>query len=307
MTGCTTVAPGEVAPVSQVMFFEDAERFSALMANDGLPDAAMLQAAYIDPGSRGVEIFTPGRIQSADNLARRIAEKPDAYRHAIEVCLPIVRDLQVSVSETLAAVSGALGMKDLEREGDYPDTVPAYFVFGAGNSGGTATADALVIGLEVVCAGKDASNARLALEEFVAHEVTHSYQQQVRAPGAGGSLLEMVLTEGMADFMMELVLSGPNLSDADRAAYGLVHEARLWSELKADIDSGVPGRGDWMYGPGRDGRVADLGYWIGKRICQTYYEKASDKTAALQNLLLLEDPEAILAESGYGTQFDASP
>ena len=39
MTGCTTVAPGEATPVPQVMFFEDAERFSALMADDGLPDA----------------------------------------------------------------------------------------------------------------------------------------------------------------------------------------------------------------------------------------------------------------------------
>jgi hypothetical protein len=47
-------------------------------------------------------------------------------------------------------------------------------------------------------------------------------------------------------------------------------------------------------------RPADMGYWIGKRICEAYYAKAGDKRAAMRTLLELRDPKAILAKSGYG-------
>ncbi len=44
--------------------------------------------------------------------------------------------------------------------------------------------------------------------------------------------------------------------------------------------------------------MADMGYWIGKRICAAYYAQAGDKHEALQVLLHLKDPEEILAKSG---------
>jgi hypothetical protein len=44
----------------------------------------------------------------------------------------------------------------------------------------------------------------------------------------------------------------------------------------------------------------DLGYWVGYRICQSYYERATDKRRAVRDLVRLEDPDRILRESGYG-------
>jgi hypothetical protein len=304
-SGCASHAPqtGAEVEAAPILILDDAERFAALLEGGFLPDADVLQADYIDKGTRGIEIFTPYRIEDGVNLAANLAAEPERYRRAIEVCLPAAREMQAQTSATLEGVSELLDVATLVPDGAYPNPVPAYIVFGAGNSGGTAAPDGLVMGLEVLCDGRDAAEIRQVLEEFVAHEVTHSYQGQVRDGSEGQGLLSIVLTEGFADFVMELSLGRPSLTDAERAAYGLAHEPQLWAELKADIDAGVMDNADWLYGQGRGGRVNDLGYWIGKRICEAYYAQADDKTAALQTLLKLDDPAAILAASGYAGRF----
>jgi uncharacterized protein YjaZ len=46
-------------------------------------------------------------------------------------------------------------------------------------------------------------------------------------------------------------------------------------------------------------KPCDLGYYVGYRIVQAYYNKAADKKQALAHILTLRDPKAFLAESGY--------
>lgn len=305
LTGCASdgAALSAADTPAPILILEDAERFAGLMAGEGLPDADALQTDYIDKGTRGVAIFTPYRIRDGKTLAVELAAAPERYRRAIEVCLPAARAMQAETSATLANVSVLLDVAALVPAGKYPNPVPAYILFGAGNSGGTAAPDGLVMGLEVLCDGQDSLTIRQVLEEFVAHEVAHSYQGQVRDGSEGQGLLSMVLTEGFADFVMEQAIGRASLTDAARAEYGLAHEAELWAELQADIEAGVMDQGDWLYGPGRNGRTNDLGYWIGKRICEAYYAQAEDKTAALQAMLKLDDPGAILDASGYAARF----
>jgi len=47
------------------------------------------------------------------------------------------------------------------------------------------------------------------------------------------------------------------------------------------------------------GWPCEAGYWVGMRIAQAYVARASDKRAALRELLALRDPAAILKASGY--------
>jgi hypothetical protein len=47
---------------------------------------------------------------------------------------------------------------------------------------------------------------------------------------------------------------------------------------------------DWPY---------ELGYWVGMQIAAHYVERATDKRRAIRELLELDDPQAILAASGY--------
>jgi len=56
----------------------------------------------------------------------------------------------------------------------------------------------------------------------------------------------------------------------------------------------------WLYnGVGTPERPGELGYWVGYRIAKAYYDKAPDKRTALRALLELDDPGAVLVESGW--------
>jgi hypothetical protein len=277
---------------------EDAERMAALLAGDELPSVAMLQSAYLDPGTAGVRIFTPGRIEDATNLHAAIAGDPAAYRRAADFCLPVLRDMQPEVSRLIERV-GEIVLR--------ADTAQAYVVFGAGNSGGTADERGLVLGLEVVCRSKETREAVAAgIREFVAHEMAHVHQARAGVGGDGDDLLRQALVEGFADFVMRRALPAGTQTDAERSSYGTAHEAELWRAFEADV---AGGRADteWLYRPvqSRPGQPADMGYWIGLQICEAYYGRAADKAAAMRTLLELKDPRAILEASGYAARWNA--
>ncbi|HEX5628155.1 MAG TPA: DUF2268 domain-containing putative Zn-dependent protease [Usitatibacteraceae bacterium] len=278
------------------LVLEDAERFAALFADGRVPDAPLLKTAYLDRGTPGVAIFTPNRIQNAENLAKAVAGNTASYRRAISVCLPAARQMQDEASAIIARIGAMLG----ERE-----AATAYVVFGAGNSGGTAGAEGLVLGLEVICSLADTAPAvTQVLRDFIAHEMAHVYQSRAGLKENADDLLHQSMVEGFADFVMERALEGAARTGAERQVYGLANEAALWREFKSDVDS-RRAKTEWLYVQRMSipGRPADMGYWIGKRICEAYYAKAGDKRAAMRTLLELRDPKAILAESGYGLGF----
>jgi Predicted Zn-dependent protease (DUF2268) len=294
-------APGREAQsfesTKAVFIVEDAERFTALLARNPAPTAEELQREYIDPGSDGIRIFTPHRIENAGNLAANLRAARADYDKAIDLCLPVVRDFAGDAERVMRKVSELLGEADV---------APAYVVFGAGNSGGTANEDGLVLGLEVVCRQPaDAEQARRQLEDFVAHEITHVYQSRYAATDPQVDLLFIALREGFADFVMDRASGRPSAVDAARTAFGLEREAGLWREFKRDLDAGRTEDTDWFYkfDPKRSGQPADMGYWIGKRICERYYAQAGDKAEAMRTLLLMRDPRKILETSGYGRDF----
>ena len=272
---------------------DDALRFASVFrAAAGSPSAELLQSDYLAPGTPGIAIFTEYRIKDAANLARHVAaERPD-YQHAMDLCLPEAQRMHDEVSATIARVATLLGSAD---------SAPTYFLFGAGNSGGTASAEGLGIGLEVIC--KDAhtpAQAQQIIREFVAHEMTHVFQNRMGLEMKDHDLLQHVLSEGFADFVMGQALGAGTSVDATRRAYGIAHEAELWRKFQADV-AADKGDGDWLFNGGHQpaGEPADMGYWLGRRLCETYYARAADKAQAMRTLLLLRDPRRILADSGY--------
>lgn len=111
-----------------------------------------------------------------------------------------------------------------------------------------------------------------------------------------GTLLRQSIMEGSADFVAELATGRPV-----RNAYAEAHEAELWTEFDRDRHSRDYRK--WLYN-GRDtlargDRPPDLGYWIGYRITKTYYERASNKSDAIRQILTISDFDRFLAESGY--------
>ena len=294
LLGASLLALSGLAHAEKSVHLEDAERFAKILASTSTPTAAQLDELYLKPGSVGVAGFIKYRIKSADNLAERVATLQADYRKGVELCLPAARKLQPEAEQTIAKVQALLKRTD---------TAPVYMLFGGGNSGGTASDKALMLGLEVLCrsASTEAEATRILIE-FVAHEVTHVYQNRSMKSSPTGDLLQAMLVEGFADFAMTQAMGEQAASDAARSAYGLARESELWTRAQVDFQQGDKKLRDWMYNnntPREAGVPADLGYWLGKRICEAYYARATDKARALQTLLEMNDPAQILRDSGY--------
>jgi hypothetical protein len=298
--------PGGVDPLAARVEAADAKRFARLFeASSGKPDAAALQAGYLSGSGRGVEIFTPGRIENAANLAAAVAADPERYAHAIRTCLPLVDDLEGEMRAIY------LGFRGLIPERPLP---AVHVVFGAGNSGGTAASDAQVLGLEVLCGpGTTAEQFRATMREMFAHETVHSWQREPTAAAMADPLLLFALMEGVPDLLATLVTG--TVPTPSRDAWARPQEAALWAQFEADratVRAGTePGgkmtpearaaRDRWFanYRKAPPGWPHEAGYWVGMRIGEAYLARAVDKREALDMLLKAEDPAAILAASGY--------
>jgi len=287
----TCISIGKFSPaLANDYILDDAERFAKLFTHASELDEKKIKNKYLNLGTKGVEIFTPHRIKNEKNLLRAISEDLGAYKKGIDLCLPAARSISSDAKEVLSDVKTLL-----EQE----KSAPTYILFGADNSGGTASKEGLSLGLEVLCRFADTEEeAKEVILGFVAHEIVHVYQSRLpENKTKKHTLLRQALSEGFADFVANSVLGRVNLSEVERHSFGVKNEGIIWAEFKTVMNGGdfKP----WMYGAGGEGRPNDLGYWLGKRIAQSYYEKAEDKKKALEELLYLKDPQSILLTSGY--------
>jgi hypothetical protein len=252
---------------------------------------------YLAPGTPGLHGFVRGRIAAGRMLAATIASRPRFYASIREVTMAI----DTAATVRIAIRQSFHRLRELYPAAVFPDV---YFVVGRLNSGGTAVPAGLVIGAEMYARTPGTPVDELSsweravvttfdvLPAIVAHELVH-YQQ---APSLERTLLARALREGAADFVGELI-SGQLLNRAQHA-WAAPREAALWAEFRAARAGTDVSR--WLYQGDQAGdRPADLGYWMGYRICQAFYERAADKRAAVARILAVTDAEAFLAESGY--------
>ncbi len=287
------------APVDAPLSLEDAERFATLMEATGFrPSSQELGRSYLAPGSSELRSFATGRIGSERDLAQAVSLLRQDYRHAMERCLPAARRLGQALPALTAAVSAALGLGAGEPA---PRVV---VLFGAGRSAGTVIDDAVVLALEVICRfDAPQRNPDELLQGFLVHEIVHAHQLRWQRPGLEDSLLRQALLEGYADLITEQVLGRPTPPGEARALFGRRHEAELWAAFRKDM-AGLD-LAPWMYGPGRPNEPADMGYWLGMRICQAVLDGPGPDAALRRSLLLLEDPFELLLDSAYGEDLSA--
>jgi uncharacterized protein YjaZ len=176
-----------------------------------------------------------------------------------------------------------------------------------GFRGSTAQRQGLLIGVEYLLAGPELDTSELSLVErnrcvtataaMVTHELIHNIQQP-----ADGTLLGYAMREGMGDFVAELVTGVPG-TNARLQLYGQAHERELWQAFQQEM-AGKDAR-NWLANPQQETaeKPCDLGYYVGYKICQAYYNKALDKRQAVADMLTTKDFKDFLAQSGYATQW----
>ena len=133
---------------------------------------------------------------------------------------------------------------------------------------------------------------------IVAHELIHFNQNY---PNKKSTLLDQSIKEGSADFIGELI-SGKHINEL-AFKYGNENEKLLCAEFVEIMDD-FKYHG-WLYGS--KGKVKerpnDLGYWIGYKICEAYFENTDNKEEAIQDILNIQNFHDFQKKSGYLAQY----
>jgi hypothetical protein len=284
-------------PESARLVTEDIDRFWQAVdegrANGDL--AGSLRRLYFEPASPGLRDFIDLRIGSTVDLAAVVESMPKTF--------DAMRPNTLRVAEMEPAIRAALyAMEYLFPQAVYADVT---FVIGRLGSGGTTSHSGLLIGVDMYGLTEETPPEELNdwlrevlkpiedIPHIVAHELVHF--QQADLPAERRDLLAACFREGSADFVAELI-SGRHINEHVHA-WALPREHEIWQKFEAAMDQTETS--GWLYGGQPEGWPADVGYFVGYRIAQAYYEKAEDPRRALAEILLCEDVHALLAASGY--------
>ncbi len=308
-----------VSPDSVKLITADIPRFWKAFDDAAGKDSAtrvrVFNEEYLAVGSVGLEDFARGKIKgrgrdsmvtAAEELVRATLAWPRYYAGIRSA------SMEIATTDTVLGVArrGLRQLSVLYPGARYPDI---YFVIGRLNSAGTSSERGMLMGTEMSSRTATtpvdeipawvrqftSSVSVTTLGHIVIHETVH-FLQLDEGRQCCRNLLHDALIEGGADFLSELA-SGPWLDSMSYHRYGRGHEAAVWREFAHDMHDTATknwiASGDDPHNHG----APDLGYWVGYRICQAYYERATDKRRAVRDLVRLDDPDRILQASGYGS------
>ena len=256
------------------------------------------QREYFDKGSEGLVAFKRERIDRC-GLVETITSHPGFY-NSIRPSTLQVDSMKPQI------VAGFHKLKSLYSDAVFPNV---YFLIGCMDSAGTATDEGLLIGTEMYSRNPQIPDGELdswlrqvlkpidQLPQIVAHELIH-YQQKYGQ--SERTLLRQTIREGSADFIGEMI-SGGNIN-AGLRDYADAREEELWDEFRREMNGTDMSR--WLHqGESAKDRPADLGYYVGYKICEAYYRNARDKKQAVKDILLVDDLDAFVKRSGYENKF----
>jgi hypothetical protein len=276
----------------------DVDRFWANFDSLRGKDAAdLFLNNYIREGSIGLKTFYTIRMnRDVGKYLERIRTLEGYYQSIRSTSLKF---------ESLKPefILAAEKLKNLYDEAIFP---PIYFLMGSLNNVGTADGYAgMLIGTEHLCKSPLADLTplsefdQLVIFDFdqtvpiILHEYVHL--QQKNKPER--SLLDYAIMEGAADFITYLILG--KYTNPDVFDFGFANEQKLWKQFEMEMLT--ENTDDWLfntYNPDT-GYPGNLGYFIGFRICESYYNQATDKQRAIKEMLEIQDFERFLKESNY--------
>ncbi|HLP94908.1 MAG TPA: DUF2268 domain-containing putative Zn-dependent protease [Saprospiraceae bacterium] len=250
----------------------------------------IVQTIYIDKASNGLKDFI--------SLGGGNTQKWLNYILYNKEYLMVMRPYLESISSQIPEIQSKL--EDIKEI--YPSFKDGniYFIIGCGMVGGSPNKQTgnLILGAEVLVK----KNAEWAVPAAI-HEFIHIQQKD-----GNGQLLTQIVNEGVAEFLSEVFFKKDLAKNgfAPHLTYGIKNENDIWENFKKDmfvINNGFLG---WLYGSksfsGRE--VQDLGYFIGYKICKSYYDKTNNKNKSIQTLLELdlssnEKIREFVLQSGY--------
>ena len=284
-------------PTAAVFVYRDVENFiSAHEAiTSGADPAEALKSKYLDRASPGLRMFIEKYDLSLERLLNATGKHPEEYSHLSET-VKLLRAQEPSFRKTYANLKRTI-----------PDAVfpPTYFVVGGYRGIGSGSIEGPLISIE-----KETSKSiKGDLDATLVHEMVHL--QQLAAVGEAyfaifsgeeRTLLALSIREGAATFFAELIAGGSEHKNHARDYY-LGHEKELWAAFRDNMLGHETG--DWLWQtPTNPDQPQDVGYALGARIVETFYNSAGDKRKASREIMAITDYPAFLARSGYPERMD---
>lgn len=253
--------------------------------------------SYFANGSEGMKTWVERYDTKPELIAKAIKYFPEYYQYLAQLESKLIK-LEGQISK------GLDGLKEL-----YPSEfvhMPPIYYFILFSGGGSVEMTANMISLdyfgrheklnekEFDRVGGLFPKGKLALvnvdlvPQVVVHEMAHllqAYQQgevgyvSIYEEGKQ-TMLAYAIREGGADFLTFL---GAGLIDKNRHKYGDKHEQELWQLFKPLIADNINDHPGWFFG--KNDEHPDwpwqVGYYLGFKIVEYYYDTAEDKDAAL--------------------------
>jgi hypothetical protein len=262
---------------------------------------AIYDQMYFEQGSQGLKAFKRVSIKNTQNFVSAIT-KFKLYYESIRLNTFKLKGIEPIVRKDL------IKFKQLYPVAEFPNI---YFLIGDLNSGGKSEKEGLLIGTEIYSVDSSSnftnvyppfvkvlkSNSIQKLPSIIIHELVH-YEQSYA--DSNTNLLGYIIKEGSADFICHLVTGGS--TNEVVFAYGDKHERELWNEIKNDLNGLDINK--WLYNKATNDRPKDLGYYVGFKITESYYNNSSDKRKAIDEILNIKDFNSFLKKSRYGNKFN---
>ncbi len=263
---------------------------------------------YIEKGSFATKDYYHKRYENIDNMYRQMIQATPAHYKYTERFLN--RDKIQSLKSEMLRI-----MQRLSEI--YPHAVfpKVYLVPGILSGNGTQTELGLFAAAEMFVKSEEMPTNNLTGWQMdaiaspsnmifvTAHELIH-FQQSYSDEKNNNNLLGKVITEGVCDFMVELLSGDINTLDAVRIEkINYLGNSKNLSLVLAEFKKGMylKDLSKWMYnGGGKQEWPSDMGYALGYKICKSFYDKSKNKNEAIAELLRTNSFEKILAGSEYG-------
>lgn len=276
-------------PAKAELFTTDLDTFAQVFAErlHHSDPVQLWQNAYLDAGSLGMQEFISRHRLDAAMLEKAVQADPARY-----AALP---DFIANRAEFATRYTELLqDYKTVLPQAMFP---PTYLLIGANRGIAQASAVGQLVTIE------RALDRPAILHRMCLHELTHfqqavamGMQKYVNLYREPNNMLGLILREGGAEFITYLTVG--ETTQPKTLTYLLENEAELKSRFRRDLAAQDPSY--WLWDSPESGdRPILLGYALGFRIWQNYYEQADDKGEALVTLLTQPDPEAVLLNSGY--------
>lgn len=258
----------------------------------------LLQTEYLDRASPGLREFIKKYPLTAAQLAEGLRRQPARYA-VLKGTLDWLRRQENHLRVMLAR------FREIVPNAVFP---PTYYLVDASRGIASGSAEGQLLSVEHHDTTRAGASAFLA--SMVIHELTHF--QQVMAVGMAKyqaiygperSLLALALREGTAEFVANLVTG--RMSQERSRKFVLANERQLWEQFRTQM-AGTE-TGDFMWSrPANDQQPPNVGYVLGARIVEAFYDRAADKAEAMKETLSMTDYPAFLERSGYAARFGAN-